>query len=159
MFSTYRAGVVFAQLDGPQERRGDGVQESNDSQHLTQRAVDTQDAQVTARCSVTYPRADALGDGVEQGLADVTVESSVYRGRAKEIGKAVPVEPLNGPVPADDRCAEQAAGVVDQSPTLAVGAYLVLEWRMTFGNGDVIAENDPAEQEKTIKFTVCWRTA
>src|SRR5207248_1954101 len=89
-----------------------------------------EDAQVPACCPIAHPRADPLGDGVEQGLTDVAVEPPVQRRRAKEVGEAFPVEPLNGRVPAHDRRAEQAAGIVNQSPTLAGGAHLVLEWRM-----------------------------
>src|SRR5258708_16794711 len=77
----------------------------------------------------------ALGDSVEQGLTDVAVEPAVQRRRAKEIGEALAVEPLNGRVPVHDRWAEQAAGIVDQSPTLVGGAHVVLEWRMTPSRG------------------------
>lgn len=52
-----------------------------------------------------------LGDGVEQGLTDVAIESPVKRQRAKVIGKAVPGEPLNGWIPAHDRGSSKLVGV------------------------------------------------
>src|SRR5215216_5607882 len=66
-----------------------------------------------------------------RGLADVAIEFPVQRGRAKEIGEALPVEPLNGRVPAYDRGAEQPAGIIDQSPTLVGRVHVVLKWRMS----------------------------
>jgi predicted phosphoribosyltransferase len=38
-------------------------------------------------------RADAPGDGVEQGITDVAAEPAVQRRRAEEIREAVPIEP------------------------------------------------------------------
>ncbi|MFE9371053.1 hypothetical protein ACFYM2_14965 [Streptomyces sp. NPDC006711] len=40
---------------------------------------DTQDAQIATCRSVAHPRADALGDGIEQRLAHLVVEPPVHR--------------------------------------------------------------------------------
>src|SRR5215469_106709 len=91
---------------------------------------DTEHAQVATWCSVTHPRADALGDRVEQGLTDVAVETPVYGVRAEQIGEAVAVEPLHEWVPPHDRRAEEAAGVLYRwSPALAGGAHVVFKRR------------------------------
>src|SRR4051794_39527950 len=92
---------------------------------------DTKNAQVAAWCSIAQARADALGNCVEQGLPAIAIEPSVQRCRAKEISKAFATQPLNGRIPAHDGCAEQPAGVIDESPTHVRGTDVVLEWRMT----------------------------
>jgi len=99
--------------------------------------ADPQDAEVTACCPVVHPGADALGDGVGQGLADVVIEPSVQRRRAKEVGEAVPGEPLDGRVPA-----HRAAERCQRARRLAATAAH-LEHRRSFvqaGDGDEVRE-------------------
>src|SRR3712207_4035123 len=52
----------------------------------------TKDAQVAAQRPVAHRRADALGDGIEQRLADGGFETAIQRRGAQEIGEALPVE-------------------------------------------------------------------
>lgn len=77
------------------------------------------------RHAITHPRADAVGDLVEQRLTHVGIEPPVQRGRAEEIDEALPVEPLHQRVPPHDRRTEQGAGIIDQPPSLVGRAHLV----------------------------------
>ena len=90
-----------------------------------------QDADLRSRASTAHRRPPTTSVVSWVAHSFPPVKPAVQRRRAKEIGEAVPVEPLNGRVPAHDRATEWAAGIVDQSPTLVGAAHVVLEWRMT----------------------------
>ena len=88
---------------------------------------DPQDAQVATCCSIAHARADAFGDGVEQGFTDIAVEPSIRRLRAKEIGIDFVIQDARDKLPAYRRLLgetgvlpEQVCYIGDDLPDLPV---------------------------------------